>query len=313
MESRHGSPGGRRPSQADIIAYLRTSVPVFFPELGSSRLDLTPREYRRRSTTELHWFDIVAGDAIREIVVKIHLGGSIAGVSPLAHWPRLEPCPDPETAARAEFEAVASIYSHFRGRSAEGFGAVRALDVCTDRGMVVMERATGVPLEDLLARCHRFTNPSLLARVERACRNAGRWLRLFQSLPELGRDGVYRPRRDDLLRAIRESGSYLTRQGEAPRLVERTLDTCRRAILTSCPVESVMGVGHGDFWAGNVLVDDAGRVSIIDTYARWRTPVYQDAGYFLGGLHLTPRRVFTLHAWHSRRRMGRIRQAFLAG
>ena len=51
-------------------------------------------------------------------------------------------------------------------------------------------------------------------------------------------------------------------------------------------------MSHGDFAPRNILANSHGRVVVLDTTAKWRSPIYEDIGYFLS--HFETNRLQTL-------------------
>jgi aminoglycoside phosphotransferase (APT) family kinase protein len=71
-------------------------------------------------------------------------------------------------------------------------------------------------------------------------------------------------------------------------------------------------VSHGDFAPRNILVDDAGRLAVIDLLARWQAPPYEDLAGFLVSLE-TSRVNTATRGLVFGRAVERLEPAFLAG
>ncbi|MEO8494842.1 MAG: hypothetical protein ABI614_07210, partial [Planctomycetota bacterium] len=48
-----------------------------------------------------------------------------------------------------------------------------------------------------------------------------------------------------------------------------------------------LGLAHGDFAPRNVIVSDNGRITVLDTLARWRAPIHENLALFLLSLQLS--------------------------
>ena len=247
------------------------------------------------------------------MVVKIHTQRLFAEGKPFAYWPRLAPSPAPSEAARCEHAALTAIHSHFAALGDPAFGAVRALDFLPRDGTVVLEAAPSSSLQGLVLRSHRLAGTRRLRSTEQAFRNAGRWLRSFQQLQAPARGNDHRTRRQDLVAALRECSAFLAGRGEQPAFVARIADTAIDAAERLLPPDLPLGLYHGDFWPGNVLVGPGSRVAMIDTYAYWRAPQHEDLGYFLANLKAYGTQLYSQGRWCRAGAVEAFERAFLAG
>jgi hypothetical protein len=63
-------------------------------------------------------------------------------------------------------------------------------------------------------------------------------------------------------------------------------DTVWAAAQTVMPDVLELGMTHGDFAMRNIVVEATQRVTVLDTLARFRAPIYRDVGYFIADLQI---------------------------
>lgn len=200
----------------------------------------------------------------------------------------------PGQRARHEFDVLTRLY-----RDAKAPLAVpRPVDLDEPAATVVMEECTGVALDALLREARWKGNAHERARA--AMEAAGRWLSALQACTS----GVAEPQ--EALRLWRdrvEADLARCRSVLGPTLTSRLADTA------GVPAGSDGGQvvsRHGDFWPGNLLVDD-GRVTVLDFEGFGPGLPCEDAAYFLAQAELFYDYPLI------RRRFPALRQAFLSG
>lgn len=204
--------------------------------------------------------------------------------------------------ARLEFELLRRLHTSTNG-SAGPPAVPRPLGIVADEGTLVMERASGIPLDARIRSWREGGEPDDTALLP-ILRATGRWLRAFQ-LRTAEDDEQARQALVDLLHTA--SGDL---ERSRPRL-PRGLQAAIRSRILSCGTEGLSGplraVGHHcDFWPGNVFVD-GNRITVID-FEGYRPGLPQeDVAYFLVHLELALSRPWHRHTRH------RARRAFLEG
>ncbi len=133
------------------------------------------------------------------------------------------------------------------------------------RATIVMERAPGISLDRLFARAEP---QHLLHALERA----GAWLREMQEATLAAADGTA------LLRHLLATAAT-DANGDASLL---------RALDRGIAIPPVVG-HHGDYWPGNIFVDDE-RVTVIDFEGFREGLPLEDVAYFLIRVELLARR-----------------------
>jgi len=227
--------------------------------------------------------------------------------------PRLGVRFDPEERSRLEHATLAAIHGHFTGLGDPRFGTIRPLDTLDDHLAMIMERATGVSLRDILVR-------SGLTRV-RAGRpdpssglaNAGAWLAHYHRQLETGHAATRRATRDEFLASVRNLTEYLGLARDRPFFFGRLAGSIGKLAGEVLPPSFPLGLGHGDFAPRNVLVEPSGRVTILDTLGRWRIPIYEDLAYFLVGVKSLGVQVVSMGRALGPQRVGDWEGAFLQG
>lgn len=169
------------------------------------------------------------------------------------------------------------------------YSVPRPLELDAPQGKVILERATGTPLDVLIRELKRQRDGADLLTPH--LRRAGRWLRAMQDATGSNADG----------RAV------LAAQVE-PALGRTDSDRVRarlRELESSVASRPLAVCGHhGDFWPGNLFLDGQ-RVQAIDFEGYREGLPLEDVAYFLLQLELLlPRH---------RRHLPKLRAAFLEG
>ena len=79
------------------------------------------------------------------------------------------------------------------------------------------------------------------------------------------------------------------------------------------PEELPLGLLHGDFATRNILVGHRHRVTVIDTLAKWHTPIFKDIGCFLANLRLSWFQIISQGLAYRSSTLATYEQAFLKG
>ena len=203
--------------------------------------------------------------------------------TPPGHWalfvgPSWPPPPAFEHRSAVEFQALAKIHRHFSELNDPRFATVRPIALQKLTSAFAMEEIDAVPLDRCLADEPARGNPPLAPPPLESC---GAWLRHFHEMQAAAEAPVHHDTPGQILGALAELSAGLP-VGFAPsegirELVSRTQRLIERALPETLPI----GLTHGDFWTGNVLVDATGAVAVIDTFAASRTPIFEDLAYFV--------------------------------
>ncbi|MFB3078012.1 MAG: phosphotransferase, partial [Lysobacterales bacterium] len=139
------------------------------------------------------------------------------------------------------------------------------------------------------------------------------WLRAFHAMPK--RKGVEsRPAdRASFIRSVERLAGYLAERIEDERFFAWTIAQISKAAYEILPNELPCGTKHGDFAMRNILVGADGRVTVLDTLAKWWVPVYTDIAYFLTALKTTRPQILTQGITFSSSRLAQFEQELLQG
>ncbi len=74
-----------------------------------------------------------------------------------------------------------------------------------------------------------------------------------------------------------------------------------------------VGLGHGDYAPRNILIGPGARVTVLDTFAKWRVPIYEDIGFFLTQLESCFPQVISQGLAFSSEQLAVYERAFLKG
>jgi colanic acid/amylovoran biosynthesis glycosyltransferase len=204
--------------------------------------------------------------------------------------------------ARHEFTVLSSLDHAFRQEP--GFGVPRPLGFVEEEAAVLLARCQGEALDEIVRRGRATRGPGWAALLA-ALRRVGRWLRLFQRHTHIEQDAG-RALEALLARAV-EDLAACGRRGLVPAELARALEPRIERLARSVDTAELAG-HHGDFWPGNVFVEEGeGAVQVIDFEGYRQGLPAEDAAWFL--LHLQP-----FFAWPGLRgRCRRAAAAFLDG
>lgn len=191
-----------------------------------------------------------------------------------------------------EFAATRHLYDALR--QDEAMGALRPLALLRDRRAIVTEEVPGRPYSDLLVDGERST-----AALAAIAASVGRWIRIYQELDvtpppppiELAERRRYL---DDRLRLL--EGRVLA-PGECRAALAR-FDALTRDI--GAPAVKAVPI-HADLTPANVVVDDGGRMTVLDFTMAKTGPTLHDLTHFYFHLELM--------AGRHRRRLAALREA----
>jgi hypothetical protein len=157
------------------------------------------------------------------------------------------------------------------------------------RATIVMERAAGTSLDRLFATAGES---ELIAATERA----GAWLRAMQTATRSSAS-AHAALHDTVAGAVRDANA--TMGPRAAAVIARL-----QALESRFVGDTVVG-HHGDYWPGNIFIDDE-RVTVIDLEGFREGLPLEDVAYFLMRADMLCRR-------YRLRVMPRLRDAFLRG
>jgi hypothetical protein len=262
---------------AEVIA----SLP--WAELGAKKVRVGWTTERLDSRIALVTIADLATREERDVIVKQHREGTDAVRSA-------------GTRARYEYDTLLALRAAMANE--RGTSVPRPLLVNEPLGAIVIDRAVGRALDERIrdGKRSRAGARDLVPLVRRA----GTWLRLMQQQTRTSDDA--RPLiRNVVARALTDLDAISASDWLIRRRRKRIAETLQS--LEQRVTSAVTG-HHGDYWPGNIFMDDA-RVEVIDFEGyRLGLPI-EDAAYFLVQLDL----LFPRY----RRRLPPLREAFLDG
>ena len=272
-----------------FMDHIRKSALRYFPSFGSEPIHVQLLNKEERATAMLYRFKVSNSAQNRSVFVKVPVLASPKrlGKESVYQKPLLYPKTDLRDRHWLQYTALRSIYEYFTRLNKEQLGAIRVLDYLPQYHAIFTEESNDPRLRQLFLRNNRlysaFTHDELII----AFQNVGTWLRIYHTMPKEEDVKVRNPSRDDYFDAINKLTDFLgkTLGDEAffRKTVSIIIDTGRKVLPESLP----LGLGHGDYAMRNILIGPNARVTVLDTFAKWRTPIYEDIGYFLNELKMS--------------------------
>ena len=301
-----------------ITEHVADQAERWYPDLaGPVRVDL--RTLSDRPSCSLYVVRVRSGGGDHRVLAKVRRAAAGAGTDrPVrAARPRLRTdvagTEELTTHEHAGLQAMVGIAA----KSPETFGAVRPLGRLPGKAALLMDYVDARTLRDALHAESRLVPPWLPrlgggAAPNSTWGNAGTWLRTFHD--EMPGESV--PARQETRDCVAERfdayDAFLTeRLGR--RLVGQTASRGAALAAQVLPPWLPLAVGHGDFAARNMFIDERGRVAVFDPMPRWRVPRYEDLCRFLVGLRLLGLQVHTRGAAYGAAELARREEAVLRG
>ena len=303
------------PAAHAFRAHLAEHAREYFPEIGPGSVRVSLRREDARAYSTMFEFEIDGGAAARSVLVKQPAARERAERprdAPRQDRPRRAAVLDPARKGEAEFAALEMIHAAFERLADPRFGTVAPLDFVRPQQALVMEKIESPRLTEILMRGRRGPG-SRPGEALAPLHTAGAWLRAWHALDCFAPAGVRHATRDEFVAYVAAQAGYLagdTRHAGLLARVRARVETVAAAVL---PAELPLGTTHGDFAPRNVLVGPEGRVTVIDTLARWRAPVYEDLSDFLFALKASKPQVYAQGAIFSRPVLASWEDAFLDG
>jgi aminoglycoside phosphotransferase (APT) family kinase protein len=296
-------------------AHLTEHAGEYFPELGPRSVHVILRRQDARPYSTMYEFRIDGGATARSVLVKQPAARERAERprdAPIRDRPRRAAVLDPARKSEAEFAALETIHAAFGRLADPRFGTVAPLDFVRPQQALVMEKVESPRLTEILMRGRRGPG-SRPGEALAPLRTAGAWLRAWHGLDGLAPTGVRHATRDEFVAYVAAQTGYLAAGARHADLLGRVRARVETVATATLPADLPLGITHGDFAPRNVLVGPEGRVTVIDTLARWRAPVYEDLGDFLFALKASKPQVYAQGAFFGAPVLASWEEAFLDG
>ena len=265
-----------------IAALLEARAHDYFIELRGAKAQARLERSSLRPFSELYEFTIQSGKTARRVFVKIpFLDASRPPIE--EDRPRLFPPVVPTQMALLEYNAMQQIRERFAESGDARFGSVRVLDLLHEPEALVMAKVEGVTLRRASSRVGRTKAGH--DDVSHLFQNVGQWLGRYHQFPQLVQTTERSATRADFVAGTERFLDYLAAAGAARWMLELGESLIRESEST-LPATLPLGLAHGDFAPRNVIVSPDRRITVLDTLARWRAPIYEDIALFLLSLRL---------------------------
>ena len=298
-----------------FMDHIRSHAPRYYPALASEKFGVQLLSKQERPSAVLYRFKVSNKAQIRSVFVKVplRLSGSSQNNGNTYEKPQLFPKTEPRDMHWLHYTALTTIYDYYTSLDKEQLGAIRVLDYLPQYHAVFTEESNDPKLRDLFFRENRLRFPFGHAALSTAFQNVGMWLRLYHIMPKDRDVQVRHQGRNDYIEAITTIKDFLAKTLKSDALFKETasrlIDTAREVLPESLP----LGLGHGDYAMRNVLIGPISRVTVLDTFAKWRAPIYEDIGYFLTDLKMSSPQVLSQGFAFRPNQLATYEQAFLEG
>lgn len=300
---------------AVVEQYVRYVAARCYPALAGGPIDVRLHAEQARPASIHLLYEVSAGDARHMLRVKVPLlqAGSAGAATDVSDRPRLAPLTAPDEKYELEYTALAEIQRHFEILADPRFSAVRVLDYLPQQRAVILEECPYPTLRALFATRTRL-RPRLGSRaLDAAFRNAGAWLRSYHGLTKQEPAPKRDYQRRDFIEMVGQFATYIAGVFGDEELFECTAAAAAELAQDSLPAELPLGLGHGDYAMRNIFVGPEDQIVVIDTLARWRTPIYEDIAYFLVALKANGMQTLTQGLAYPESWLDHYEAEFLAG
>lgn len=307
------------PQSTTFASHLRENGPRYFTDLSPAPLNVQLVSVWKRPASKFYRYNVGIESQHRSVLVKVPLlrdrpgdqdrdEGQASGESP-----SLVPKTDPAIKFELEHTAMTAIQDFFEGINDPRFGAIRILDVLPDHHAIVMEEARDPSLRRLFLKASRLRLPVTSIDLDALFQNAGAWLRAYHFLPKQDQVTARHTRCAEFIAMVREHTQFLARLLDDKPFFQNIASATTEKSLETLPESLPLGLAHGDYAMRNILVGFNNRVTVLDTLAKWRAPIYEDIAYFLIELKTNRLQVLSQGLAFSTECLGRYEREFLAG
>lgn len=294
---------------------ILSHAPRYFPALTSEKFGVQLLSKQERPSAVLYRFKVGNEAKIHSVFVKVplRLPENSQSNGSAYEKPQLFLKTEPRDMHWLHYTALKTIYDYFTSLDKAQLGAIRVLDYLPQYHAIFTEESSDPKLRDLFFRENRLRYPLGHAGLSTIFQNVGMWLRLYHTMPKDQDVKVRHQHRNDYVEAITTITDFLAKTLKSESFFKETasklIDTARKTLPESLP----LGLGHGDYAMRNILVGPNSRVTVLDTFAKWRTPVYEDIGYFLTDLMMSSPQVLSHGLAFRLNQLATYEEAFLKG
>ncbi len=296
-----------------LTAHIETHAAKYYPQLDPHNIQIQLTKKENRIASRLFYFDISDQSQTISVLVKVSLPKPQKNNFNAFKKPRLFPPTNPFDMPTLEHQALTSFQIHFQDVDPTQINTIKVLDFLADKHAIVMEVAQLPNLRSRYLEAARRLPGKLSHPVLLTFKNAGRWLRRFHAIPlkDYVQDRHKHP--DDFIKNIEILIEYLIKTTHRNQYFTNLNAQITALANQYLPQNLPLGLSHGDFAARNILTNNQGTVTVIDTFAKWNAPIYEDIGYFLNNIRTSWFQIATLGLVYSPKRIAAYEKAFLAG
>ncbi len=298
-----------------LTAHIQEHAARYFPGCNAGQMSVQMIAEQKRPSAILYRFKVTDAVETHFIIIKVPARGVLKDqVNQLDFAkPLLFPKADSEEMHLLHYTALMAIHYYLSGLNRKELGSIRVLDYLPDFQAIIMEESSDRNLRDLVLKESRLRTSSTQMKLLPVFRNVGMWLRVYHTMPKTEQVQVRHDHREEFIEGILKLTGFLTERLGDKSFFESLASTLTHQVHKILPEHLPLGLGHGDYALRNILVSPTERVTVLDTFAKWRTPIYEDIGYFLTGLKMTSEQVASYGLVFSQGQLQEYEDAFLQG
>src|SRR5215207_2546562 len=298
-----------------LMDHIREHAARYFPGLVSEKICVQLLDKEERPSALLYRFEVKDEAQIRSVFVKVPLHNSLGGQPNASVYekPFLSQRSESIDMHRLHYTALTTMYDYFTGLDNKQLGAIRVLDYLPQYHAVLTEESSDPKLQRLFLSESRLRSPFTHTELTAAFQNVGVWLHMYHTMPKKEDVQVRHKHREDYIEAVTQLTDFLARSWGHESFFKQTASIIIKTAREILPESLPLGLGHGDYAMRNILIGPNARVTVLDTFAKWRTPIYEDIGYFLNGLKMAYPQVISQGLLFRSSQLDAYEQAFLKG
>ncbi len=279
-----------------ITQHIHDNISKYYPCLDAADIDVRLKEEQQRTSSSLYRFEVVNHSECYRVFAKgiPVTSNTMLYRNTIARARLTSPLTNYGERLWLEYTALRAIRDYFEKLGNPDFGSIRVLDFMENPRTIIMEENNDPNLLSLIVKTSRLRHPfGARPDLRRTFFNAGAWLKAYSNLPKTENVRLRNTSRADYNESIEKFTSFLGKIIGNASFFERVAEI---AISTACqvmPDELPLALGHGDYAMRNILVGEKDRITVIDTGAKWRVPIYEDIAYFLINLKVNKLQIFT--------------------
>jgi hypothetical protein len=298
-----------------FMDHIRKHAPRYYPDLSTEQIRVQLLDKQKRRAAMLYRFKVSDKAQIRSVFVKVPLRSSSSNQTNGSGYekPLLFPKTEPHDMHWLHYTALTAIYEYFTGLNTKQLGAIRVLDYLPQYHAIFTEESNDSGLRQLFLKENRLRSPFADSELTVVFQNVGAWLRAYHAMPKNEGVEVRHQHRDDYVEAITKLTDFLAKAREDEPYFKKNASIIITKGQEILPESLPLGLGHGDYALRNILVGPNARVTVLDTLAKWRTPIYEDIGYFLNELKMSSPQVISQGLVFRSDQLAEYESAFLKG